>query len=65
MNYYFSFLKKFFKNKIDLLISKPDSLRGFALTSISYKNNVPTTFKQLPEKMGIICGTMALIKVIN
>ena len=53
MNYYFSFFEKIFsKNKIDLLISRPDSLRGFALTSISYKNNVPTTFQTTTRENG-------------
>ena len=58
MNYYFNFFEKiFFKNKIDLLISRPDSLRGFALTSISYKNNIPTTFQTTTRENGYYMWT--------
>ena len=53
MNFYFNYFEKIFsKHNIDLLISRPDDLRGFALTSISAKNNIPTTFQTTARENG-------------
>ncbi len=49
-NYYFEYFEKFYEDKkIDLVISRPDSMIGFALTSIAKEKNIPVTF-QLPTR---------------
>ena len=45
-NYFFKFAEKIFKEKnIDLVICRPDSLLGFAITTIAKHNGIPITIQ--------------------
>ena len=45
-NYFFNFAEKIFKEKkIDLVICRPDSLLGFAITTIAKYCNIPVTIQ--------------------
>ena len=50
-NYYFEYIESIFnKNKIDLVICRPDSLLGFAITTIAKEKGVPITV-QAPTRI--------------
>ena len=49
-NFYFQYFEDYFKEKsIDLVISRPDSMIGFAIVTIAQDQGIPVTF-QLPTR---------------
>ena len=49
-NFYFQYFEDYFKEKsIDLVISRPDSMIGFAIVTIAKAQGIPVTF-QLPTR---------------
>lgn len=50
-NFYFQYFEDYFKEKsIDLVISRPDSMIGFAIVTIAQDQGIPVTF-QLPTRV--------------
>jgi len=50
-NFYFEYFEKYFKEKkVDLVISRPDSMIGFTLITIAKAQGIPETF-QLPIRV--------------
>ncbi len=57
-NYYFEYIESIFnKNKIDLVICRPDSLLGFAITTIAKHKGIPTTVQSATRIKDYMCWT--------